>query len=49
LLPSRSRHPGWLCYHGVPEDLAECLCKKLDVELRPVASTVESARPMAAI
>jgi hypothetical protein len=48
LLPSRSRSPGWLCYRGVPENVAECLCKKLDVELRPVASTVESARPMAA-
>ena len=48
LLPSRSRRPGWLCYHGVPEDLAECLSKKLNVELRPVASRVEIVHPMAA-
>jgi hypothetical protein len=38
LLPGRS--PAWLCYHGIPQELAECLCGKLDVELEVAASPV---------
>jgi hypothetical protein len=48
LLPSRSRRPGWLCYQGVPENLAGCLCKKLDIELDPAPSSVERTRERAA-
>jgi hypothetical protein len=48
LLPSRSRRPRWLCYHEVPEELVECLCKKLGVGIRAVVSAVEVAHHHAA-
>jgi 23S rRNA pseudouridine2605 synthase len=34
LLPNRSERPGWLCYLGVPKELAECLRGRLDVKER---------------
>jgi hypothetical protein len=43
LLPSRPRRPRWLCYHDVPEDLVECLCEKLGVEIRSVVSAMDGA------
>jgi hypothetical protein len=47
LLPGRSA--SWLCYHGIPQDLAESLCGKLDVALQVVASPVSPEYENAAI
>ena len=47
LLPGRS--PAWLCYHGISQELAECLCGKLDVELEVAASPVSPDCQRAAV
>ena len=48
LLPSRGVRPGWLCYPGIPEELAKSLCGKLDVEIGLVAGIGRSAYQHAA-
>jgi hypothetical protein len=47
LLPSRS--PAHLCYHGIPLELGECLCGKLDVELDVAVSPVSPDCQRAAV